>query len=162
MKEQKFTIQRLYLKGSNFEIKDSPSIFKEPAKFQNQMEMKINSNKLEEESLYEVTLDITINAKAGEKEIYKTNVQQAGVFEIIGFEKEQLQSLLNPYCPNVLFPYARQELSERSVKGSFPPIMLPPVNFDALYQQGKQQQEAKKKEEHTTQPQEDSFGHCFF
>ena len=95
-----------------------------------------------ENDLYEVTLKITITARNETDEVmYLTEVQQSGIFLIKGLENAALMQTLGAFCPSVLFPYARETIDNLVIKGSFPPLMLAPVNFDAIYEQSRQQRE---------------------
>ncbi len=137
------SLQRLYLKDLSFETPNSPGIFAE----QGQPDIKLNLNqkvqKLDEEN-YEVNLAVTVTCKVNEKTAYLVEVQQAGIFNLKNFGDQLLHQILGAYCPNVLFPYARQKVSELVSNGGFQPLMLQPVNFDQLYaeQMQKAQQQA--------------------
>jgi preprotein translocase subunit SecB len=85
-----------------------------------------------------VVLNITVTAKSGDKTAYLVEIQQAGIFALKGFANEQLGHLLGSYCPNILFPFAREAVAELINKGGFPAFLLAPVNFDALYAQHQQ------------------------
>jgi len=98
-----------------------------------------NSNELQD-NLHEVVLTVTVTVKLGEKTAYLVEVAQAGIFAAQGFTEEEMGPLLGIYCPNVLFPYAREVVTELSGKGGFMPMILPPVNFEAIYAQKMQQQ----------------------
>jgi preprotein translocase subunit SecB len=86
-----------------------------------------------EEDLYEVVLNITVTSKQGEKTGFLVEVQQAGLFSVKGFDEAQKGAMLGAYCPNTLFPFARETVSGLVNKGGFPPLMLAPINFDAMY-----------------------------
>lgn len=127
-----FALQKIYLKDVSFESPGAPAIFQE------QGEQKVQLNLGQRvttvgENVYEVLLTVTVTSKLGEKTLYLAEVQQAGVFSIAGLPEAQLQSTLGAYCPNILFPYARQFVSELVAHGGFPPLLLQPVNFDQLY-----------------------------
>ena len=92
-----------------------------------------------EENVFEVTLTTTLTVKCAEKVAYLIEVTQAGIFTLQGFEKQELSHMLGSYCPNILFPYAREVVSDLVSKGGFPQLLLAPVNFDALYSQNVQQ-----------------------
>ena len=98
-------------------------------------------------SLYEVVLTITVTVKIGEATAYLVEVNQAGIFSLSGFTEQEMGQMLGSFCPNILFPYAREVVSDLVNKGSFPQLILAPVNFDALYmqhiQQSKQAAESK-------------------
>ena len=137
---QQLAIRSIYIKDASFEAPNSPAVFMSENNQQPQIQMNIsiNSNSLGEDN-YEVVLTTTVEAKFGEKTGFLVELHQAGVFNIAGFKPEELGPMLGMYCPNVLFPYAREMVSSMVAKGGFPQLMLSPVNFEALYHQ---QQEA--------------------
>ena len=91
-----------------------------------------------------MTLTITVTAKQDDKNAFLVEIQQAGIFFVAGIEGEQLRQILATVAPNILFPYAREAVDNMVIKGGFPPLMLAPVNFDALYQQAMAQQQAQE------------------
>ena len=93
------------------------------------------------EGVHEVTLSLTVTAKLGEKTAYLAEVQQSGIFNISGYEKKDISAMVGSYCPNILFPFAREALCDLVTKGGFPQLLLSPVNFDALYMEYMQQAE---------------------
>lgn len=139
----KFALQRIYIKDSSFESPKSPDCFR--GQWQPKVNMELNSSHSTiEEGLYEVILQLTITAKGEDDEevVYLTEVQQAGIFHIQGLAEEALKQTLGSFCPSVLFPYAREAVDSLVIKGSFPALMLAPVNFDAIYEHAKNQQPA--------------------
>ncbi|MGD9108785.1 MAG: protein-export chaperone SecB [Gammaproteobacteria bacterium] len=138
--KQQLEIQRIYVKDLSLESPAAPKIFREEWRPELTIDLNIKNNQLEE-NVYEVVLEITITAKMGEKTAFLAEVHQAGIFFLTGFDKNQTDQILNAYCPTVLFPYAREVVSDMTVKASFPPLNLAPVNFDVLYLQ--QQAEGK-------------------
>ncbi len=143
--QQQFAIQRVYLKDVSFETPGSPAIF--TTKWEPEVNIELNSNGTRlGESVYEVVLTLTVTCKAGDKTAYLVEVQQAGIFTMIGFDDTQLGHMMGSYCPNVLFPYAREAISSLVAKGSFPQLVLAPINFDALYAQHLSQQENQEQE----------------
>lgn len=125
-------LQKVYVKDVSFESPSAPDVFREPS----QPELKLNLGQRVNalgDDLYEVTLSVTVTCKFGEKTAYLVEVQQAGIFQVAGFAEDQLNAALGAYCPNVLFPYARQQVSDLVLAGGFPPLLLQPVNFDQLY-----------------------------
>ncbi|OOZ37172.1 protein-export chaperone SecB [Solemya velesiana gill symbiont] len=143
-----FALQRIYIKDVSFETPNSPVIFNE--NWDPESNLNLNSDvKKVGDNLYEVVLSVTVTTKLGEKTAYLAEVQQAGVFHITGFPDAEMGPMMGAYCPNILFPYAREAISDLVSKGSFPQLLLAPVNFDALYaqhmqeQQGQAQQQAK-------------------
>jgi preprotein translocase subunit SecB len=140
--QQEFAIHRIFIKDLSFEAPNSPKSFKEEWAPQVDLNLDTTHNHLEE-NLYDVTLKVTVTTKIKDKTIFLAEVQQAGIFLINHFAEEQKEELLGSFCPNVLFPYAREVISDVINRGGFPPLYLAPVNFDAIYQQRKQQAAAK-------------------
>ena len=134
-----FALQRLYLKDASFESPNSPGTFQGKWTPRITFDIKSRSTKLQDD-VYEVVLVLTIEAKQDENTAFLVEVQQGGIFVCRGFDNQQLEQVLSTVCPNIMFPYAREAVDALVIKGSFPPLMLAPVNFDALYQQRKQQQ----------------------
>ena len=138
-----FILQRIYTKDISFETPNSPAIFTE--KWEPAINVDLNSaNAPLQEGLFEVVLSVTVTAKVGEKTAYLAEVKQAGIFVISGFNEQEMGGMLNSYCPNMLFPFAREVISDLVNKGSFPQMLLSPINFDALYAQHLQAQAAKE------------------
>ena len=129
-----FAIQRIYTKDISFETPNSPAIFTEKWEPAVNVDLNSSGNRLGE-GLYEVILSLTVTAKLGEKTAYLAEVQQAGIFALEGFSEQELGGALHSFCPNILFPYAREAVSDLVSKGSFPQMVLSPVNFDALFAQ---------------------------
>lgn len=129
-----FNIQRIYVKDISFECPNSPDIFKKEWQPEVKMDIDTKSKKLEE-GVYEVTLSLTATAKIGDDVAFLCEVQQAGIFSVSLLEGPQLAHCLNAFCPNILFPYAREAVSSLVTRGTFPQLNLSPVNFDALFQQ---------------------------
>jgi preprotein translocase subunit SecB len=140
--QQQFAIQRVFIKDISFETPSSPGIFLEKWEPQVSVELNTRSQRLSD-GVYEVVLAVTVTAKAGDKTAYLAEVQQAGIFVASGFNDAELGQVLGSYCPNVLFPYAREAVSDLVQRGTFPQLVLTPVNFEALYAQHLQQQRAK-------------------
>jgi len=134
--EQIFTIQRIYLKDVSYESPQTPQLFISNTNWQPQVSLHLNteSTKLEND-MFESVLTVTATVKVGEETAYLTEVKQAGLFLIKGFEEERLGPMLGSFCPNLLFPFAREAIGSLVQKGGFPQLLLDPVNFDALYQQ---------------------------
>ena len=138
--QQQFAMQRIYNKDISFESPSTPGVFKKKWQPQVNVDLNTKSDKIDDEGNFEVVLTITITAKVEEETAFLIEVQQAGIFFIAGFEGEDLRRILGTAAPNILFPYARESIDTICVKGGFPPVMLAPVNFDALYQQALAQQ----------------------
>ncbi|MFA0812886.1 protein-export chaperone SecB [Microbulbifer epialgicus] len=129
-----FAMQRIYLKDLSFETPMGVEVFKKEWKPQVNQELNTKTAKVDED-LYEVALTLTITVKLENDTAFLVEVKQAGLFGIKGLEGQQLAQALNTACPQILFPYAREVIDNAVVKGSFPALMLPPVNFDALFAQ---------------------------
>ena len=141
--KQHFSIQKLYIKDSSFESPASPKSFA----FE-RWDPKIDLNLTNKQShieadTYEAVLSITATVSQEEKTAFLVEVHQAGLFQIAGFDEEQKKYLLGSQCMNILFPYAREVISDMSVRGGFPALIMTPVNFDALYQQHLQKNQAQ-------------------
>ena len=137
--EQEFGIHSIYLKDVSFESPNSPEVFKTQFQPEIQMNLNLETNNLED-NVYEVVLSVTVSAKANDKSAFLVELQQAGVFTLKGFDKENLGPMLGIYCPNVLLPYARESVANLVTKGGFPQLLLEPVNFETLYSQHVEQQ----------------------
>jgi preprotein translocase subunit SecB len=131
---QKFEIQKIYIKDLSFETPNSPKIFTEKWNPKTDVHIQTDNTKLDEK-LFEVVTTITVTATQDEKTAFLVETKQAGIFFIENFPEEQHRQLLGSYCPNILFPFARETVAELVTKGGFPQLLLNPVNFDALYQQ---------------------------
>lgn len=142
--EQQFGLQKVYLKDTSFETPSSPEVFTEEWKPDVNIELG-TSGKLLGDNVHEIVLAVTVTAKLGDKIAYLAEVHQAGVFTMAGFNDDERAHMQGSYCPNILFPYAREAISDLIGKGGFPQLLLAPVNFDALLAQHKQQQEAAVK-----------------
>jgi len=129
-----FSIQRIYLKDLSLEAPNSPQSFTQEWKPEINLEMNTQSQALGED-VYEVVLTLTVTAKNEEDNAFLIEVQQAGIFVVSGMEGGETHHALGAFCPNILFPYARETIDSLVVKASFPALMLAPVNFDALYAQ---------------------------
>lgn len=130
-----FNVQKIYLKDVSFEAPNAPMVFNE----QGQPELNMNLNqkvgKLAD-GVYEVVLGVTLTCTIEDKTIYLAEVAQAGIFGLSGFDDATLDAMLGIHCPNVLFPYARQTISDLISSGGFPPFYLQPMNFEAIYAEG--------------------------
>lgn len=147
---QQFAVQKIYLKDVSFESPNSPQSFT-GGDWQPEINVELNSShQTLAENTYEVVLNITVTAKHDEKTVFLAEIKQAGIFSITGFEQENLNGMIGAYCPEMLFPFAREAVSELVAKGGFPQLLLAPVNFNALYTQQVQQRAAAQAEEGAT------------
>lgn len=138
--EKQLAISKIYVKGFSFESPQSPDVFKS-GEWKPQTNLNLRSaHSPVEGNIHEIVLTITIEAKDDDKALFLVELQQAGLFEISGYEGEELSAIVGSFCPNILFPYAREAIASLIQKGGFPEFVLQPINFDALYMQSKQQQ----------------------
>ncbi len=138
-----FNIQRIYTKDISFESPNAPAIFTKDWKPEIKLDLDTKTAQLEEH-VFEVTLSVTVTASMGEETAFLCEVQQAGIFALGEMPDQNKAHMLGSYCPNVLFPYARETISNLVNRGPFPPLNLAPVNFDAIfaaYMQKRAQQE---------------------
>ncbi len=136
--QPQFHIQRVYLKDTSFETPNSPQIFTEQWQPEVNLDLDNRTSQLAD-NVWEVVLTITVTAKVGDKTAFLVEVHQAGIFTIAGFDSPNTDAMLGGYCPNVLFPFAREAIAELVTKGGFPQLLLSPVNFEAIYAQRLQQ-----------------------
>jgi preprotein translocase subunit SecB len=140
--EKRLSIGKIYLKDFSFESPQSPEVFRQQDwKPKTDLNLRSTHTAVEADH-HEVVLTITIEAKAEDKSLFLIELQQAGLFEIAGYEGDEFEAIIGSFCPNILFPYARETIASLIQKGGFPEFVLQPINFDALYLQGKQQQAA--------------------
>lgn len=143
--EKQFAIQKLYTKDISFETPNSPSVFTQ--KWEPALDLNLGTHvEPLENSMFEVILKITVTVKVEETVAYLVEVAQAGIFTIAGFSDQEMGPMMGSFCPNILFPYAREVISDLVNKGGFPQLVLAPVNFDALYMQHVQQSQASQEE----------------
>ncbi|MCG7929670.1 MAG: protein-export chaperone SecB [Candidatus Thiodiazotropha lotti] len=141
---REFAVQRIYTKDISFETPNSPAVFQQEWKPETAVNLNTEVNKLNDD-VFEVTLTVTVTTKLGEQTAYLAEVKQAGIFTAKGFPEQEMGPLLGAFCPNQLFPYVREVVSDLITKGSFPQMVLQPVNFDMIYAQH-QQERAKRAE----------------
>ena len=127
-----FTIEKIYVKDVSFESPNSPVIFNENVQPDLQLNLNQKVQRLSD-TAFEVVLGVTLTCKAGDKTAYVAEVEQAGVFGLIGLEPQAIDVLLGTQCPNILFPYVRSMVSDLIQAGGFPPFYLQPINFEGLY-----------------------------
>lgn len=131
-----FAIEKIYVKDLSLEIPNAPTIFLERETPEINMQLG-GKNQTIEESLYEVLLTVTVTAKIKDKIMFLVEVQQAGIFRIQNLSNEEIDPVLGIGCPNILFPYLREVVSDVVTRAGFPPVILSPVNFEGIYQQKK-------------------------
>ena len=133
-----FGIQKTYVKDVSLEVPNSPNVFQDKWNPSVNMDIQNTTAKLSEE-LHEVVLSVTVTVSSEEQTVYLVEALQAGIFHISGFPDDVLKRMLGTICPNILFPFAREFISDLVIRGGFPQLLLAPVNFDALYHQQQQQ-----------------------
>lgn len=134
-----FSIEKLYVKDLSIEVPNAPQIFLE--REAPEMEIQLQSSALGlGDDLFETTLTVTVTAKQGDKAFFLVEVAQAGIFQIKNVPQSDVEAILGVACPNILFPYAREVVSDAVNRAGFPPVILAPVNFESIYQQRMQQQ----------------------
>jgi len=141
--QAQFQLQKMYMKDVSFEIPNAPQVFQEDG----QVEIKMNlAQRVENlaEGVHEVVLTVTVTATLGEKTAYLAEVQQAGIFSILGLNEQAMHAALNTLCPHTLFPYARRSITDLVADGGFPPLVLQPINFDQIYAQRMQEAQAQQ------------------
>jgi preprotein translocase subunit SecB len=145
--ETQFMIQRIYLKDASFEAPDTPKTFQQ--QWEPELSLNLNTQHTQlETGVYEVVLTVTATVKNKDTIAFLAEVKQAGIFTIQG-AVGQVDQLLGSFCPNILFPYAREAITSNVIRGSFPQLVLAPINFDALYMQQVQERQKNLEVEKT-------------
>lgn len=150
---KRISISKIYLKDFSFESPKAPDVFRS-TEWRPQTDLNLRSSHTNvegEDALHEVVLTITVDAKDGDTTLFLVEVQQAGLFAIDGYQEEEFSAIVGSFCPNILFPYARETVASVVQKGGFPEFVLQPINFDSLYMQSRQQlaeKEAAGEEKH--------------
>ena len=128
-----FSIEKVYVKDLSLEIPNAPQVFLEREAPQVDIQLHHNSTSVEE-GVYQTILTVTVTAKVAERTLFLVEVAQAGIFVLRNIPANDINMVLGVACPNILFPYAREVVSDVVVRAGFPPVVLNPVNFEALYQ----------------------------
>ena len=134
-----FSIEKIYVKDASLEIPNAPQIFTDRTQPQVGIELS-NRAQVLDEGLFEVAIKVTVTSKIEDKTVFLVEVEQAGIFQIRNVPEDNLDMIIGITCPNILFPYARETVSDLIVRAGFLPVLLNPINFEALYAQQKQQQ----------------------
>lgn len=137
-----FNMDKIYVKDLSLEIPHAPQIFLERENPQIEVQLHSSAANLDE-GVFEVTVTATVTAKAGDKVMFLIEVKQAGIFTVRNLPEAEMEPVLAVMCPNILFPYLREVVSDVAVRAGFAPVMLSPINFDVLYQQQQQADAAK-------------------
>lgn len=139
-----FNIEKLYVKDLSLEIPNAPAIFLQRENPQIDLQLQTKAGQLEE-GVFEVEVTVTVTAKVTEKEqvMFLIEAKQAGIFQVRNMPAAEMEGILAVMCPNILYPYLREVVSDVAVRGGFAPVLLNPINFEAIYQQQKQQAQAQ-------------------
>lgn len=130
-----FSVERLYVKDLSLEVPHAPQIFLEQGEPEVDMRVSTGNTKLED-GFYSVDVTVTVTAKLNEERtMFLNEVIQSGIFRLENIPEEDVQLLLGIACPNILFPYAREAISNSVTRAGFPPVLLAPINFEAIYQE---------------------------
>ena len=138
----RFNIEKIYVKDLSLEIPHAPQVFLDREAPEIEVQVQSKGNNLDE-GLFEVVLTVTVTARLGEKTMFLVEAGQAGIFEVRNVPQEDIEPILAVACPNIIFPYVRETISDVVNRAGFPPILLSPVNFDAIYQQRLADQETQ-------------------
>ncbi|MBT8087870.1 MAG: protein-export chaperone SecB [Gammaproteobacteria bacterium] len=137
--DKRLSINKIYLKDFSFESPQTPGIFRRGDwKPQTNLNLRSAHNAVED-SIHEVVLTLTVEAKEDDKTCFLIELHQAGLFEITGYDEQEFKAIVGSFCPNILFPYARESIASLIQKGGFPEFVLQPINFDALFMQAQAQ-----------------------
>ena len=146
-------IQKLYIKDASFESPNSPKVFK-GAEWKPKTDLNLSSTHAPfEDDTHEVILTVTVEAKDEENVIFLAERKQAGLFQISGYNEEELEAIVGVFCPNTLFPYARESIANMITKGGFPEFILQPINFDALYNESKRRSSGEQNTDEDKSPE---------
>ena len=140
-----FSIEKIYAKDLSLEIPNAPQIFLEREQPAVEVGLQSEANGLGD-GIFEVVLTVTVTARLGEKTQFLVEVAQAGIFQIRNVPDEEIEPVLAIACPNILFPYARESVSDTITRAGFQPVILAPVNFESLYRQRLEQQASQPTE----------------
>lgn len=135
-----FQIEKVYVKDISLEIPNAPQVFTEQVQPQLEVQLGTGASQFAD-GLFEVTVSATVTAKAGERTVFLAEAVQAGIFSLRNIPQEEVDALLGIGCPTIVFPYLRETISDLVVRAGFPPVLLSPVSFEALYVQRVQQRQ---------------------
>ena len=140
-----FSMQKIYLKKSNFESPNSASVFGTDWKPETTMDLNLSHSSIDDDGRYEAVISIKVTATNENIVAFSIEVDQAALFLIDGFPDDRLDEALNSACPLIMFPYLRETLDNVLLKAGYPPLMLAPINFDAMYKEKKAAKQAEEK-----------------
>ena len=137
-----FGIEKIYVKDLSLEIPNAPQVFTQRETPQLSVELSNATSQLDE-GVFETVITVTVTSKIGDKTAFLVEVAQAGIFQIRNIPQDNIEMILGVTCPNILFPYARETVSDVVTRAGFPPVLLNPINFEALYAQQREKAEAE-------------------
>ena len=132
--EPTFQIEKIYVKDLSLELPNAPQVFMQSDQPQLEVQIANEATRIAE-GIFEVTVGVTVTARAGERTVFLVEAVQAGLFQIAGVPEEEMGPLLGIGCPTILYPYARETVSDMVTRAGFPPVLLAPVSFEAIYAQ---------------------------
>ena len=145
---KQIAIQKIYVKDMSFESPHTPDVFtRTDWAPKTNLNLRSSHRTCMDANNYEVVLTITIEAKEGDETFFLVELQQAGLFRITGYTEDEFKAIVGSYCPNILYPYARESVANMVSKGGFPEFLLQPINFDSLYAQGLAQAQARAQQQ---------------
>ena len=141
--DRNILLQKMYIKDMSFESPKVPEVFTSDAQVTTSLNVGTQNRQIDEQYV-EVTLTLTVESKLVEETVFLIEIVQAGVFLMTGYNEQERRALVGSFCPSTLFPFAREAVCDLSIKGGFPPLLLQPINFDALYAQAVQQRQQQQ------------------
>jgi len=146
--DKQLGIQKIYIKDFSFESPNTPAVFgRKDWAPKTDLNLRTEHTAGSEDNNHEVVLSITVEAKEDDKTMFLVELQQAGLFHVTGYSDDEFKAIVGSFCPNILYPYAREAIAGIITKGGFPEFVLQPINFDALYAQGMAQAKARAETE---------------
>ena len=136
--QPQFQIEKLYVKDLSLEVPNAPEVFLQVENPQLEVQVRSEAKQFAE-GMFEVTVTVTVTARAGEKTIFLAEAAQAGIFAVRGIAPEDLDPLLGIGCPTILYPYVREAISDLVTRAGFPPVVLAPISFEQIYMERRQQ-----------------------
>ena len=140
--QKQLLLQKIYVKDLSFESPKAPMVFTQNVSPQTQLNVRSSAQQVAQDT-QEVTLTITVEAKDNNSTLFLAEVAQSGIFVIQGYTAEEQSIIVGSFCPNTLYPFAREAISDLVSRGGFPPLLLQPLNFDAIYAQAVQERAAR-------------------
>lgn len=137
-----FSIEKLYMKDLSVEVPNAPEVYLQRETPQVEIQLQTNGRKITDDGIYEVSLTVTVTARHAEKTVFLIEANQGGVFRILNVPDDAIEPIIAVACPNILFPYVREAVSDATTRAGFSPVVLQPVNFEAMYMARMDQEDA--------------------